>query len=80
MRDANQEQIETAIAAQDYHFQKTGLKNVSFKLGYIEDLASLGIAPGSVDVIISNCVINLSPDKDAVLKGAYVSVYFVRMC
>lgn len=69
--DMTQEQIDTAIKAQEYHFKKTGLRNVSFKKGFIEDLGSLGIPPGSVDVIISNCVINLSPDKRAVLKGAF---------
>jgi SAM-dependent methyltransferase len=39
--------------------------------GKIEQLAAAGIAPGSVDLIISNCVINLSPDKGAVLREAY---------
>jgi SAM-dependent methyltransferase len=34
-------------------------------------LEAAGIAAGSVDVIISNCVINLSPDKPAVLREAY---------
>lgn len=69
--DMTKEQIDVAIAAQDHHFKATGLKNVSFKLGKIEDMGKLGIPPGSVDVIISNCVINLCPDKDAVLEGAY---------
>jgi arsenite methyltransferase len=40
--------------------QRTGLDNVEFRLGEIEHLP---IADASVDVIISNCVINLSPDK-----------------
>jgi SAM-dependent methyltransferase len=39
--------------------------------GKIEELAAAGIAPGSIDLIISNCVINLSPDKAAVLSEAY---------
>ncbi len=38
--------------------------------GTIEDLAAAGIAPSSVDLIISNCVVNLSPDKAAVLREA----------
>ena len=42
---------------------RTGLANVEFRLGEIEHLP---IADGSVDVIISNCVINLSPQKDQV--------------
>ena len=42
--------------------------NVEFRLGEIEDLP---IADSTVDVIISNCVINLSPDKDKVFLEAY---------
>ena len=34
-----------------------------FLLGTMEDLAALGIQEGSVDVVISNCVLNLAPDK-----------------
>lgn len=37
--------------------------NVTFLEGRFEDLASLGIADGSVDVVISNCALNLSADK-----------------
>jgi SAM-dependent methyltransferase len=39
--------------------------------GYIEDLKSLGIEDNSVDVVISNCVINLSPAKEQVFKEIY---------
>lgn len=42
--------------------------NIEFKQGFIEDLASLGIADESIDVVISNCVINLSPFKEQVFK------------
>ncbi|MGD9491445.1 MAG: methyltransferase domain-containing protein, partial [Methanoregulaceae archaeon] len=42
--------------------------NVEFRLGEIEHLP---VADSSVDVIISNCVINLSPDKPAVFSEAY---------
>lgn len=45
--------------------EQTGLDNVDFRLGEIEHLP---IADGSVDVIISNCVINLSPDKPQVWR------------
>ena len=45
----------------------TGVNNVEFRLGEIE---SLPIADNSVDVIISNCVINLSPDKPRVFREA----------
>lgn len=46
---------------------KSGLENVEFRLGEIEHLP---VADGSVDVIISNCVINLSPDKAGVFSEA----------
>ncbi len=45
--------------------------NVAFIDGYIEELGALGLAPESFDVIVSNCVINLSPNKKAVLEGAW---------
>ena len=48
------------------HYRKeTGLDNVEFRLGEIEHLP---VADNSVDVIISNCVINLSPDKAQVWR------------
>lgn len=45
--------------------ERTGLDNVEFRLGEIEHLPA---ADGSVDVVISNCVINLSPDKPQVWR------------
>ena len=48
--------------------EKSGYRNVEFRLGEIE---SLPVADGTVDVIISNCVINLSPDKPRVFADAY---------
>ena len=45
--------------------QQTGLDNVEFRLGEIEHLP---VADNSVDVVISNCVLNLSPDKPQVWK------------
>jgi ubiquinone/menaquinone biosynthesis C-methylase UbiE len=45
-----------------------GFANVEFRLGEIEHLP---VADGTVDVIISNCVINLSPDKPQVLRDAW---------
>ncbi len=47
---------------------KAGFSNVEFRLGEIEHLP---VANNSVDVIISNCVINLSPDKRQVFRDAY---------
>jgi len=47
---------------------KLEAKNVEFRLGEIEHLP---VADASVDVILSNCVINLSPDKGAVFREAF---------
>jgi len=48
--------------------KKGNYKNVEFRLGEIEKLP---VEDNSVDVIISNCVINLSPDKQSVFKEAF---------
>lgn len=48
--------------------QKNGCTNVEFRLGEIE---ALPVADNSVDVIISNCVINLSPEKQRVFNEAF---------
>lgn len=48
--------------------ERSGLDNVEFRLGEIEHLP---VADGTVDVILSNCVINLSPDKGAVFRDAF---------
>ena len=48
--------------------QTTGLTNVEFREGEIEHLP---VEDGSVDVVISNCVINLSPDKPQVFREVY---------
>jgi arsenite methyltransferase len=47
---------------------RTKLDNVEFRLGEIEHLP---VADQSADVILSNCVINLSPDKPAVFREAF---------
>ena len=48
--------------------QKMGVSNVEFRLGEMEHMP---VETGSVDVVISNCVICLSPDKDAVFREAF---------
>jgi arsenite methyltransferase len=48
--------------------RKGGYKNVEFRLGDIEDLP---IEDESVDVVISNCVVNLSPDKEQIFAEAF---------
>jgi ubiquinone/menaquinone biosynthesis C-methylase UbiE len=47
--------------------KEAGVANVEFLEGYLEDMP---LADGSVDVVISNCVINLSADKRQVLREA----------
>lgn len=48
--------------------RKAGIQNVEFRKGEIENIP---MAENSVDVVISNCVINLSTDKDRVLREAF---------
>ena len=48
--------------------EKGGFKNVDFRLGEIENLP---VADDTADVLMSNCVINLSPDKQRVFNEAY---------
>lgn len=71
--DMTDEQLEVANKHIPSMMQKFGFKrpNVEFKKGYIEDLKALGIQDNSVDVVISNCVINLSTDKEKVFKEIF---------
>ncbi len=58
----------TMISKARNNADKAGFTNVEFRLGEIEHLPA---ADNSVDVIISNCVINLSPDKAQVFRDAF---------
>ncbi|MBY6243789.1 methyltransferase domain-containing protein [Methylosinus sp. Sm6] len=71
--DMTPEQLETATAHIEWHRERFGYarNNVRFLHGYIERLDALGLEPASFDVIVSNCVVNLSIDKPAVLRGAF---------
>ena len=69
--DMTVEQLAVANAHLQYHAEQFGFANVEFRQGYIENLDALGLSDTSFDVIVSNCVINLSPDKDSVLREAY---------
>lgn len=62
--DFTPEMVETARSKAKKH----GYTNVDFRVGHIE---ALPVDDSSVDVIISNCVINLSPDKPAVFREAF---------
>lgn len=59
---------EEMIAKAKENAQKHGYDNVEFRLG---DIEALPIGDNSIDIIISNCVINLAPDKLKVFKEAY---------
>lgn len=71
--DMTDEQIMVAQKYLDFQTKKFGFShpNVEFKQGYIENLQEMGIADNSMDVVISNCVINLSPDKKAVFAEIF---------
>ncbi len=71
--DMTQEQLAVATSHIDYHMQKFGFKksNINFLNGYIEDLKLLNIEDNSVDVVVSNCVFNLSPEKNNVFSEVF---------
>lgn len=69
--DMTAEQLAVAERHRAWHAEAFGYANVRLLQGYIERLEELGLEPGSFDVIVSNCVVNLSPDKDAVLRGVH---------
>ncbi len=71
--DMTDEQLEVARRHLSSTMERFGFEkpNVEFRQGYIEELESIGIEDSSVDVVISNCVINLSPDKKAVFREIF---------
>lgn len=69
--DMTRAQLAVARKHLEYHAGKFGFANVAFHEGYIEDLQSIGIPDGGVDLVISNCVVNLSPDKPAVFREIF---------
>jgi len=71
--DMTPAQLDVARAHQDFHASAFGhgASNVDFRHGYIERLDELDLEPGSFDIIVSNCVLNLATDKGAVLRGAH---------
>ena len=71
--DMTSEQLAVARSHVDSQMRAFGYgqANVEFHQGYMEDLGELGLADNSVDVVISNCVINLSPDKRAVFSEIF---------
>ena len=73
--DMTDNQLEVAQRNIDKQMRTFGFSkpNVSFRKGYIEDLQSVEIADNSVDIVISNCVLNLSVDK----KKAFAEIFRV---
>jgi arsenite methyltransferase len=69
--DMTPEQLEVAVRHREWHAAQFGFANVQFLHGQIENLAPLGIADNSIDVVVSNCVINLSADKPKVLAEIF---------
>ena len=66
-------QVAVARKHVEYHTREFGFArpNVVFHEGYIEDLAAIGLHDDSVDVVVSNCALNLSPDKPRVFQEIF---------
>ena len=71
--DMTEEQLEVANKYLETYTNILQYKkpNMEFKKGYIEYLDKLNIPNNSIDIVVSNCVVNLSPDKPKVIKGVY---------
>ena len=71
--DMTSEQIIVANQYIQYHTEKFNYSqpNVRFVQGYLENLVGAGLPPNYFDIIVSNCVMNLSPDKNSVLSEAF---------
>lgn len=71
--DMTEEQLNIAKRFIDHHRDAFGYKdsNVSFLQGYLEKMEELPLEDNQFDVIVSNCVINLCEDKEAVLKSCF---------
>ncbi len=69
--DMTREQLAIARRHHEYHAKRFGFDNVTLLEGDIERIEELDLDPASFDVIVSNCVVNLCPDKDAVLRGVH---------
>lgn len=71
--DMTDEQLAVARRHIDFHTRAYGYSepNVEFRTGYIEDLLSAGIPDSSVDLVVSNCVMNLSPDKPRAFRELF---------
>lgn len=71
--DMTDEQLAVAERHIDYHREQFLLErsNVEFRKGYIEDLEAAGLGEESVDLVVSNCVFNLSPAKERLFQEIF---------
>lgn len=69
--DMTDEQLAVARRHREHHARRFGWDNTDFRQGYIEDLAGAGVADASIDLVVSNCVLNLSPDKPRVFREMF---------
>lgn len=71
--DMTDEQLAVARRHVDAHTRTFGYQrpNVEFRKGYIEDLRAADLADNSVDLVVSNCVLNLSTDKTATYREIF---------
>lgn len=71
--DMTEEQLALAKETAGWHADRFGYPrpNTTFHRGYVEDLGAVGLEDASVDVVVSNCVVNLSPRKDLVLAEVF---------
>lgn len=71
--DMTEEQLSLGRKHIAWQMERFGFveSNIDLKRGYMEDLAAAGIADNSVDLVVSNCVINLSPDKNRVFAEIF---------
>lgn len=70
--DMTEAQLALARETSAWHAERFGhaAPNTTFHHGFMEDLAAVGLKDASIDLVVSNCVVNLSPRKDLVLREA----------
>ena len=69
--DMTDNMLKIAIENKAEFIKKVGYDNMLFLKGYIEDIQSTNINNNTIDLVVSNCVLNLSPNKLKVLKEVY---------
>lgn len=72
--DMTEAQLSIAQETRAWHQEKFGFQkqdNIEFHHAFIENLSTAGIADNSVDLVVSNCVINLSTDKEKVFREIF---------